>query len=160
MGRIYSVSYTGTITNAGGNVDLLEIAPAAQKPIKLRGFSLAQISEVGDTAEEGLNISILRMAATVTGSNGTATTGIPMDSANVAAGFAAECNGATVATTSGATVTLAEYGWNIRNSPYEIWFPDAEFAPKAKSAEFLFVRQVTIAADDYTGAFTFWIEEE
>lgn len=160
MGRIYTISYTGTITNAGGNTDLLELAPAAQKPCKLRGFSLAQTSEVADAAEEGLSISILRMAATVTSGNGTAATGIPMDSANVAAGFAAECNGATVATSSGATVVLAEYGWNIRNSPYEIWFPDPEFSPKAKSAEFLFVRQNTTAADDYTGCFTFWVEEE
>lgn len=160
MGRIYTVSYTGTVTNAGGNCDLLELAPAAQKPCKLRGFSLAQTSEVADAAEEGMSISIMRMAATVTSGNGTSTTGIPMDSANVAAGFTAECNGATVATSSGATVILAEYGWNIRNSPYEIWFPDPEFAPKAKSAEFLFVRQNTTAADDYTGCFTFWIEEE
>ena len=160
MGRIYTVSYTGTITSAGGNVDLLELAPAAQKPCKLRGFSLAQISEVKDAEEEGLSISIMRMAATVTSGNGTSTTGIPMDSANVAAGFAAECNGATVATTSGATVILAEYGWNNRNSPYEIWFPDPEISPKVKSAEFLFIRQNTTLADDMTGCFTFWIEEE
>jgi len=160
MGRIYSVSYQGTITNAGGDVDLLEVLPADDKPVKLRGFMLSQISEVGDAAEEGLRVSILRMAATVTTGNGTSTTPIPMDSANVAFGGTAECNGATVATTSGATVVLAEIGWNIRNSPFEWWAPDAEFAPKAKQGEGLFVRQQTTAADDYTGCFTFWIEEE
>jgi hypothetical protein len=159
MGRIYSVSYSGTITNAGGNVDLLEILPADDKPVILRGFSLAQISEVGDAAEEGLNIEILRLGATVTGGNGTATTPIPVDSADAAAGAACECNGATVATTSGTTVVLAEFGWNIRQSPFDFWFPGPEFAPKAKQGEGLFVRQVTTAADDYTGCFTFWIEE-
>lgn len=160
MGRIYTVSFSATVTNAGGDVDLLELTPAAQKPCKLRGFSLAQISEVADAAEEGLRISVIMLPATVTSGNGTATTGRPMDSANVAAGFAAETNGATVATTSGTAITLAEYGWNIRNSPYEVWFPDAEFAPKVKNAEALVVRQQTTAADDYTAAMTFWIEEE
>ena len=160
MSRIYTVSYQGTITNAGGDTDLLELLPADDKPVKLRGFSLSQISEVGDAAEEGLRISILRLGATVTGGNGTATTPIPMDSADAAAGVAAECNGSTVATTSGTTVTLAEYGWNIRNSPYEMWFPDEDFAPGAVNAEGLFVRQVTTAADDYTGCFTFWVQED
>lgn len=160
MSRIYTVSYQGTVTNAGGNADLLEILPADDKPIKLRGFLLSQISEVGDTAEEGLRISIVRLGATVTTGNGTATTGIPMDSADAAAGFTAECNGATVATTSGTTVVLAEMGWNVRNSPYEWWAPDANYAPKAKQGEGLFVRMETTPADDFTGLFTFWIEEE
>lgn len=160
MSRIYTVSFSGTVTSAGGDTDLLELTPAAQKPCKLRGFSLAQISEVADAAEEGLRISIIMLPATVTSGNGTATTGRPMDSANAAAGFAAETNGATVATTSGTAITLAEYGWNIRNSPYEVWFPDSEFAPKVKSAESLVVRQQTTLADDMTAAMTFWIEEE
>jgi hypothetical protein len=160
MGRIYTVSFAATVTNAGGDTDLLEILPAAEKPVKLRGFSLAQTSEVGDTAEEGLRISVIRLPATVTGGNGTATTPRPMDSANAAAGATCETNGTTVATTSGTAITLAEYGWNIRNSPYEVWYPDDSFAPKAKNGEALVVRQQTTAADDYSAAMTFWIEEE
>jgi len=161
MGRIYSVSYQGTITNAGGDTDLLELLPADDKPVKLRGLLLSQISEVGDAAEEGLRISILRLPATVTsGSGGSAVTPAPMDSADAAAGVAVECNNTTVATTSGTAVTVAEIGWNERNSPYEMWFPDDRFAPKAKQGEGLIVRQQTTAADDYTGCFTFWIEEE
>jgi hypothetical protein len=70
MGRIYTVSFAGTVTNAGGDTDLIEILPAAEKPVKLRGFSLAQTSEVGDTAEEGLRISVMRLPATVTSGNG------------------------------------------------------------------------------------------
>lgn len=160
MSRIYTVSYSGTITAAGTDTDLLEVLPADDKPVKLRGLLLSQSTEVADAGEEGLRISILRMAATVTGGNGTAVTPIPMDSADAAAGAACECNGATVATTSGATVTLAEIGWNNRNSPYELWFPDPNFAPKAKQGEGLFVRMQTTLADDMTGCFTFWIEEE
>lgn len=161
MSRIYTVSYQGTITNAGGDTDLLEVVPATNKPCKLRGFSLAQTSEVGDAAEEGLRISILRLPATVTsGSGGSTVTAAPMDSADAAAGATCECNNTTVATTSGTAVTLAEFAWNIRQSPYDFWFPDPNFAPKAKNGEALVVRQQTTAADDYSGCFTFWIEEE
>lgn len=161
-GRLYMVPYTGTVTNAGGNVDLLELAPASTKPCRLRGFLLSQISEVGDSAEEGLQLSLIRMTATVTGSNGTAVTGVPVRSAiaNTAASFAAECNGATVATTSGTATTMGIFGWNIRNSPYDFFFPDMDFAPEVQNAEFLFLRQDTTAADDYTGNFTFWVQED
>src|SRR5574343_1196776 len=161
MGRIYSVSYQGTITNAGGDTDLLEVLPADDKPVRLRGFVLSQISEVGDAAEEGLRISVLRLPATVTsGSGGSAVTPAPMDSADSAAGAACACNNTTVATTSSTAVTIEEIGWNIRNSPYEHWYPDAAYAPKAKQGEALIVRQQTTAADDYTGCFTFFVEEE
>lgn len=160
MGRIYSVPYTGTLTNAGGDADLLEILPADDKPVKLRGMSLGQISEVADAAEEGLRISIIRLPATVTGGNGTAVTPAPRDSANAAAGAGTKCNGATVATTSGTAVITEEFGWNIRNSPYEMWFPDSEFAPKVKQGEGLVVRCQTTVADDITVCLTFYIEEE
>lgn len=161
MGRLYSVSYQGTITNAGGDADLLELLPADDKPIKLRGMVLSQISEVGDAAEEGVRISVLRLPATVTsGSGGSAVTPAPPDSADAAAGAACECNNTTVATTSSTAVTLAELGWNIRNSPFDFWFPEDRFCPKAKQGEAIVVRLQTTLADDMTGCFTFWVEEE
>lgn len=161
MSRIYTVPYSGTLANAGGDSDLVELLPADDKPIKLRGIMLSQVSEVGDTAEEGLRISIIRLPATVTsGSGGSAVTPTPMDSADTAAGFAAECNNTTVATTSGSAVTLVEFGWNIRMSPYETWVPDPQFAPKAKQGEAIVVRMQTTPADDITGQVTFWVEEE
>jgi hypothetical protein len=57
-------------------------------------------------------------------------------------------------------VVCAEFGWNERNSPYEIWFPDDRFAPKAKQAEALVIRQETTVADDVTCMATVWVEEE
>lgn len=160
MGRIYAVPFTGTIANAGGNADLWELLPAANKPIKLRGLRFGQISEVGDVAEEGLQISIVRLGATVTGGNGTGVTPVPMDSADAAAGFAAETNGATVATTDGTTTILDYIAWNNRNSPFETWWPDERFAPKAKQGEALLVRLDTTPADDFTFAGTAYVEEE
>jgi len=160
MGRIYMVPYTGTLTNAGGDSDLLELLPADDKPIRLRGWVLGQISEVGDAAEEGLRISIIRMAATVTsGSGGSSVTPVPVDSADSAAGFTAECNNTTVATTSGTATVMGELGWNIRATPFEFWFPDERFCPVAKQGEGLFVRDQTTVADDVTIAMTFFVEE-
>jgi hypothetical protein len=161
MSRIYTVSYQGTITAAGGDTDLLEILPADDKPVKLCGFVLSQISEVGDAMEESLRISVLRLGASVTsGSGGSSVTPTPMDSADAAAGAACECNNTTVATTSGSTTTIEEIGWNERNSPYEHWYPDDAFMPKAKQGEALIVRMQTTLADDMTGCFTFYIREE
>lgn len=160
MSRIYSVPFTGTVTNAGGNNDLWIFLPADDKPVKLRGLRFGQISEVGDTAEEGVQISIVHMTATVTDGNGTGVTPVKMDSADAAAGFTAECNGTTVATTSGTTTIMDYIMWNIRNSPYETWFPDPAFAPKAKQSEAIIVRLDTTLADDITFAGTAWIEEE
>ena len=160
MSRVYAVPFSATVTNAGGNADLWEFLPADDKPIKLRGVRLGQISEVGDTAEEGIQVSIVRLGATVTGSNGTSVTPVPLDSADAAAGFTAEYNGATVATTNGATTIVEYLAWNNRNSPFEIWYPDPAFAPKAKQGEGLFIRMDTTIADDMTFAGTAWIEEE
>jgi hypothetical protein len=161
MGRIYAVPFAaGTVTNTGGNADLWEFLPASNKPIKLRGYRFGQISEVGDAAEEGVEIQVIRMAATVTGSNGSSVTPVPMDSADAAAGFTAETNGATVATTSGATTIMESCPWNLRGSPLEIWYPDERFCPKAKSGEGLFIRLITTVADDITFGGVAFIEEE
>ena len=160
MGRIYAVPYQGTVTNAGGAADLFEFLPADDKPIKLRGFCLSQFSEFGDAAEEAVRISVVKLAATVTGSDGTSITPVPMDTADAAAGFTAEGNGATVATTSGATTIIEELAWNLRMSPFERWYPDERFCPKVKQGEGLFIRLQSTLADDASFAMTAWIEEE
>ena len=163
MSRIYTVVYNGTITAAGTDTDLLSVQPASNKPVKLRGLLLSQASEVGDAQEEDVRITIRRMTATFTvGSGGSAiTAAAPVhDSADIAWGFTARCNDTTVATTSGTNQVLAEIGWNERATPYEIWFPDPQFAPKAKNTEGLIIRMETTIADDLTGCFTFWLEEE
>ena len=45
MSRIYAVPYSGTLTTAGGNTDIWSIAPAANRSINLRGFTLGQTSK-------------------------------------------------------------------------------------------------------------------
>jgi hypothetical protein len=162
MSRIYAVPFTGTVTAAGGNVDLFSLQPAANKPIRLRGLRLGQISEVGDTAEEGLRVTVKRLPATFTvGSGGSAVTAVaPIDdSAGTVWGFTARVNDTTVATTSGTAVVLDEIGWNIRNTPYETWYPDDKFCPSAINGQGIVVVQETTAADDYTFSGVAYVEE-
>ena len=160
MSRIHVIPFTGTITNAGGNTDIWELLPADDKPVRIRGIRLGQISEVQDAAEEGLRITIKRLRATVTsGSGGAAGAPEEVGLANQAPSFAVEVNNTTVATTDGDTEILDEIGWNIRNTPYEMWFPDREFAPAAVQGEALVVRCETTPADDFTFCGTLWVEE-
>jgi hypothetical protein len=159
MSRIYSIPYSGTYTAAGTDTDLLEILPADDKPVRLLGFTLGQTTEVGDTAEEGVRVSVIRLPATVTSGSGGATPVIAAtDSADTAAGFTAEVNNTTIATTSSTAVVLAELGWNERNTPYEFWYPE-RVAPIIKQGEGLVVRAQTTIADDMSIACTFWLEE-
>lgn len=158
--ELFAIPWTGTVTNAGGNSDLWEILPGDDLPCKIRGLRLGNISEVGDAAEEGLVLRVIRMRATVTsGSGGSA--GVPenVSRSNQAPTFTSETNNTTVATTSGDTETIEYIGWNIRNSPFEIWYPDDEFAPKAVQGEGLFIRMDTTPADDFTFAGTLWVQE-
>jgi hypothetical protein len=159
MSAIYTVSFAGTVTNAGGNADLLEIVPADDKPVRLRGFVIGNYSEVGDTAEETVNISVLRLPATFTTSNGTSTTPRKPDDLAAAASMTAETNGATIATTSGTIEILTEFAWNIRSSPFEFWYPDIDFCPMVRGGDGLIIRLATTVADDVSMAFTAFVEE-
>lgn len=160
MSRRYTVPYSGTLTNAGGDCDLFELTPADDKPIRLIGLILGQTSEVGDAAEEGLRISIIHLGATVTsGSGGSAVTPVPTDLVDSAAGFAAEANNSTVATTSGTSTTMYEFAWNIRITPMEMYWPDPAVAPLCRQAAALVVRCQTTVADDISIAITAIVEE-
>lgn len=163
MGRIYRVPFVATtVTNAGGNADLWEITPTDDKPIHIVGIRLGQTSEVGDAAEEGLDITIEHLAATVTSGNGSAVTPVPVDPgiSDLAAGFAAEIFGATVATTTGTKTIMEPMAWNLRNSPFEVWFPDDRFRPTARQASALVVRMNSTVADDITFEGCLWVEED
>lgn len=160
MGKMWTIPWTGTVTNAGGNADLWEILPAAEKPVLLRMIRLGQTSEVADAAEEGLRVTVKRLRATVTGGSG-GSAGAPEDIglANQAPGFASEINNTTVATTSGDTETLDEIGWINRQSPLELWYPDERFAPRVQNGEGLVIRLETTVADDITFVGTIIVEE-
>ena len=160
MPKMYRVPYTGTLSAAGGDTDLLSIQPADDKPCRLVGWIIGQTSEVGDSAEENLRITVRHMAATVTiGSGGSAVTAVPLrPGTDTAAGFTARCNDTTVATTTGTSTIMEELAWNERATPWERWIPE-ELRPLAVQGEVLIVRMETTPADDLTGGLTFFVEE-
>lgn len=159
MGYRYTVAASFTLANASGDVDLLEILPASEKPCRLVGLKLGQISEVAEAAEENIRVAIMRLPATVTGGNGSSTTPRPVKRNNPSVGFTAEVNGATLATTSGTAQTLEEFGWNMRAAPLEMWWDEAS-QYNVINGEALIVRCHTTVADDVTFQITAIIEEE
>lgn len=162
MSRIYAVPFSGTITNSGGNVDLWSLQPADDKPIRLVGFTLGQITEVGDTAEESLDITVNRLPSTFTvGSGGSSVTAkAPVgSSADTAWSFTARVNDTTVATTSGTLTVEDQMGWNVRNTPYEHWYPDPEARPGAVQGQGLVIRCESTVADDINFRGVAYVEE-
>jgi hypothetical protein len=162
MPRLYSVTYNGTLTNAGGNSDLLSVQPADDRPVRLVSMILSNLSEVGDTAEENLRITVNRFPATFTvGSGGSSiTAAAPIsDAGGTVWGFTARCNDTTVAATSGTIQTLYDLGWNERNTPWDYRFPTDDEMVKAKQTEALVVRSESTPADDLTISLTFVLEE-
>lgn len=160
---LFAIPWTGTITNAGGNTDLWEVLPGDDYPVELVGLRLGQTSELGDTAEESLRITIRRFRATVTSGSGgaTATPENPRVSnqAPVAMTSPVEVNNTTVATTTGDNEVIEELAWNIRNSPFEVWWPIDYLRPRAIQTEALIVRSENTATDDITFAGCLWVVE-
>lgn len=162
MPRMYRVPYTGTLTAAGTDSDLISIQPADDKPCRLVGWIIGQSSEIADAQEENVRITVRHMTATFTvGSGGSSVTPVanrPGTTDVVAAAFTARCNDTTVATSSGTSTIMEELGWNERNSPWERWIPE-ELRPIAVQTEALLVRLESTLADDLTVEMTFFVEE-
>lgn len=163
MPRLYAVPFSGTVTAAGGDVDLWSFQPADDRPIKIRKITLGQISEVGDAQEEGLRVTVRRMTATFTvGSGGSSVTAAaPIgDAGGSVWSFTARINDTTVATTSGTNQVLDEIAWNERNTPLPTIYEELDMCPAAKQTEALVVRCETTLADDMTFSGVIVIQEE
>lgn len=157
MGRMYTVSFDGaTVTNSGGDADLVELTPADDKPLTICGWTIDVSSEVGDAAEEILRYKIIRGHAT--SGNGTAVTPRPLNRSDAAAGFSAEYNGATIAS-AGTPVDLYCGAFNVRAGE-RIFLPEG-FRPTISQADALLVfRLMSTVADDVTMSMTVFIEED
>src|SRR6185295_18361286 len=121
MARMYTVSFENVSLSAAQ--DLFELSPADDKPIELCGLYLSNVggtADAGDAQEELLRL-LVRRGHTTSGSGGSAPTPAPLDPNDAAAGFAAEVNNTTIAS-SGTTADLHADGWNIR-VPYQLVWP-------------------------------------
>ena len=158
---VYTVSFDQqTIANASGDYDLFEIDPATEKPVEIMAIFLGNKSEVADAQDEMVAWSIIRMSGgTFTSSNGTSTTPRLTDPSDAAASFTAETVGATVATTTGTSVTLHSDTFNIRAGLQFIFPPDMRPKCDGTAQSALLVRLTTALADDATVSGTLYVRE-
>ncbi len=152
-GRIYTVIFDAVAVSVAQ--DLFELTAADDKPIELVRLKLSQISDVGDAAAENLQLKVIR-GNTTSGSGGSAPTPQPVSPRGAAAGFTAEVNNTTVAT-SGTAVTLMADGWNIAVG-CDIWFTDEEAFGADQSNTLIRITQ-SAPADALTMSGTLWVRE-
>lgn len=154
MGRVYTVQFENVAVTAAQ--DFFEISPADDKPVKLLGLFLSQSTELGDAAEEMLRVQVIRGHSTG-GSGGSAPTPVAVDPNSPAAGFAAEVNNTTAAS-SGTGVVLHSETFNVRSGLAMWWTP--ECAPIAnQSNTTIVVRLMANPADSITMGGTLYVEE-
>ena len=158
MGRIYTTIFRAVAVTAAQ--DFFELNPAANKPIRIVRLKLSQYSDAGDAADELLSYSIFRVPATATSGSGGAAAATPgvVNATDAAAGYSAEINNTTVATTSGTLVELLADTFNVRSGldmPFE---PEGRF--QAINATLLVVRLNVAPADSLTMNGCVWVEEE
>lgn len=156
LGRTYTVVF-GAVSVAAAQ-DFFELTPAANKPIEIVGITIDQTgtADVGDANEELLRVQIIR-GFTTSGSGGTAPTPAALNSSvTAAAGFAAEVNNTTVATT-GTTVTLYEGAFNVRTGLL-LWFPEG-LEPGCTATNTRIVVRTTAPADAITLSGTIFVRE-
>jgi hypothetical protein len=152
-GRVYTVVISGVASPAAA-FDLMELVPAAAKPIRLMRLRISQTSEP-TTEEEQLALTITR-GATVSGSGGTSPTPRPVNSSDGAAGITAEVMNTTQAS-GGTPAVLFEDVWNTRQG-YDMCFAPDE-AIEAVNGERLVI-QHGAPADSVTLRGTLWVEEQ
>lgn len=148
MSRLYTVPIdAGSITNANGDYELVELDPAADKPIEICGWDLGQLTELQEAQEEQLRVAILR-GNTTDGTGGSSVTPVPNNPSDAAAGFTADILRTVIA--SGGTATLqwafampvrAGHQWGPVPEGYGFWH---------SGANLMVMRLVAAVADDLT----------
>lgn len=137
MSRMYAVVFEDIAVSAVQ--DLFELTPADDKPIRLHEVHITDID--GET-DEKLQFAVRVLGSAVTsGSGGASVTPTPLhDRGDTAAGFAAERNNTTVATTSGSSYTLHNEGASMLVGLHYV--PTEAARPVARQAEAIVVRLI------------------
>jgi len=156
VGKLYTVPFVEVAVTAAQ--DFFEITAPATRVLVVHQLELSQSTEVGDSAEEMLPLTIRRgTSATTSGSGGSTVTPAPLEANQGAAAFTAEANNTTVM--SGGTITtLVATGWNVRAVP-TTWLWSPETRPVVSPSERLVVRLGAAPADSVTISGTLWVEE-
>jgi hypothetical protein len=129
-GRVYYVSWD-VATAVTTIIDIFEFAPADDKPINIHEVHLWQTTDLGDAAEEIIQLSWRRKYSS-SGSGGGTAVAVKQNDADAAPGFSLECRNTTVANTGSPDIAFLD-GWNIR-VPY-IWTPAETDRPYCTQAQ-------------------------
>ncbi len=157
MGRIYRVPFSATSVSAA--VDVFEILAATGKPFVLHRINIAQSSDYGDAAAEGLSVLVKRATGSYTSGSGGSTVTPTKSTNDPSAGPTPEiCNTTQAAAGSGALTTIHADAFNVQGG----W----EFLPTVEeraSLTFLaaeaVVVSITAPADAITLSGTLVFEE-
>lgn len=156
MGRVYMVLFDNVGVAAAQ--DLFEATPADDKPVRFLGWNLSNVggtNDAGDDDEEFWRLSIVR-GHTTGGSGGSAATPQPANRNDAAAGFAAEVNNTTIASTAGTTIWAG--GHNIR-VPDVFWLPDPIMITASQADTTIVVRLLSTPGDSVSMSGCLFVEE-
>lgn len=152
-GRTYAVTFAAVAIAAAQ--DLFEIQPADDKPVEIIGWNIGQTSDAGDAQDEQLQITVVRGHST-SGSGGTSATPRPLNPNDAAAGFTAEVNNTTIAS-SGTGVALFASAFNVRAGS-DVYLPE-DVRPRAGQGDGTIVVRITAPADSLTTSGVLWVRE-
>lgn len=158
IGRNYSVVFENVTVSA--SQDLFEITPADDKPILLTALTLDNVggtADAGDAQEELLRL-LIRRGHTTSGSGGSAPTPRPLLTGSAAAGFTAEVNNTTIASTAGTTGDMWSGGWNVRVPLREFW-PEELCIGASQADTTIVVRLLSTPADAISMSGTLYVCE-
>lgn len=154
MGRVYTVTASGSETAAG---DFLEILVPADAAMILHQVVVTQDTEAGDAASEQVRVNINRVTgAPTSGSGGGTPTPTPVSSGDAAAGITVESFNTTDLTGGTETIIHSE-SFNVMAGMNYLPTPDArpEFAPSTRCM----VKLISTPADSITFQVTATFEE-
>lgn len=155
MGRFYSVPFVNIPVSTVA--DVFEIIAPTNKSFFLHEIAISQNSDFGDTAAEGLTITIKRGIGNTVGSGGSAATPAKHSTVDAAAQSTAKTNNTTQAVAgSGTLTTLRADGFNVQAGYAYLVAPEQRyfFAP----GESLIV-SMSLPADSLTLSGTLVFEE-
>ncbi len=146
MGAVYTVHLPPTAITVAA--DLIELTPADDRAVVVRGFRVWQITDVGDAQEEILSLAWVR-GNTTSGSGGNTGVAVtPKNARDAAAGCTAETANTTAAS-AGTPLTVYSTGWNVR-APLEVVFTPEQGIRVDQGQTLLVLRMLAAPADSLT----------
>ncbi len=157
MGRMFTVAATETAVTTA--IDIFEVLADTDAPVLIHGFHLYQTTELGDAAEEVLEIETVRGVGTVTsGSGGNASTEQPIDDnvGTTANAVVEDMNTTRMAVGTGTLEELEKFGWNVRIPWTHYYTPETR--PRINPEDRWTLSIDTAPADSVTIGATLWYE--